>query len=86
MQRKHLTRSGWYHLKQPDGTTVRVEQPMQTAAGIQKGLKTILTERGKFRDAVELRKICNPHHTPIEDRIAGGYNTTSVALLEYYRN
>ena len=43
-----LTRSGWYHLKQPDGTTVRVEQPMQTAAGIQKGLKTILTDRGNF--------------------------------------
>jgi len=58
---------------------------MQTAAGIQKGLKTILTERGKFRDAVglPLRKICNPckHHTPIEDRIAGGYNNDKCCAV-----
>jgi len=33
---------------------------MQTAAGIQKGLKTILVERGKFMDSGggPLRKIC----------------------------
>jgi len=58
---------------------------MQSAAGIQKGLKTILTERGKFRDAVglPLRKICNPckHHTPIEDRIAGGYNNDKCCAV-----
>ena len=54
-----LTRPGWYMSQNADGSVTRVEQPMQTAAGIQKGLKTILVERGKFMDSGggPLRKI-----------------------------
>ena len=38
-----LTRPGWYMSQNADGSVT-----MQTAAGIQKGLKTILVERGEI--------------------------------------
>ena len=43
-----LTRPEWYMSQNAVGSVTRVEQPMQTAAGIQKGLKTILVERDGF--------------------------------------
>ena len=41
---------------------VTVHQSMETAAGVQKGLRTILTERGKFTNNFghELKKMCHP--------------------------
>jgi hypothetical protein len=43
-------RPGWFMRTDVNGIEVRVEQPMQTENGIQKGLRTILTERGKFKN------------------------------------
>ena len=40
---------------------VTVDQPMQTAAGVQKGVKTILQERGKFKNdqGHDLKLLCH---------------------------
>ena len=52
-------RPGWFIR---DGTLERVEQNMQHADGTQKGLRTILRERGKHLSDLgyELVKICHP--------------------------
>jgi len=61
-------RNGWY-IK--DGH--RVEHIMKNADGVQKGIRTILLERGKWHD--KLLKICKPctNKVPISERKAGGY-------------
>jgi hypothetical protein len=56
---------------------VRVEQRMQLEDGRQKGLRTILTERGKFLDAQghALLKLCGPCEagTPRHESNEGGF-------------
>jgi transposase len=65
-------RAGWYYRKAENGDLVRVEHPMQKENGIQKGLRTILTERGKFHNnqGHQLCKVCRPclNKTPHSER------------------
>jgi hypothetical protein len=67
-------RAGWYINASGD----RVEQPMQLNDGRQKGLRTILEERGKFVGprGHGLLRLCRPckERTSREDRVAAGSN------------
>ena len=54
-------RDGWYWAKDADGNDVRVTQRMQNDKGVQKGMRTILMERGNKHlgfGGHELKKIC----------------------------
>jgi hypothetical protein len=67
-----LMRSGWYYVKDESGQDIRVVQEMQNSSGVQKGMRTILTERGKFLNdqGHPLCKVCRSclEKTPHEER------------------
>jgi hypothetical protein len=65
-------RDGWYMTANAEGGEVKVAHPMQTGAGVQKGMLTILWERGRHLNDTGrlLCKLCKPcaNKTPHAER------------------
>jgi hypothetical protein len=76
-------KAGWYLDK--DG--VRVVQSMQRADGIQKGVETILTERGKFHDenGKKLKLLCSQCKMKWKYRISILYRRIDILYFHFYR-
>jgi hypothetical protein len=76
-------RKGWYRSEE---TGLIVEQCMQTVDGKAKGLRTILTERGKFIDnhGHPLKRICHFCNDPArrnEERVWDGFNNEKCCAV-----